>query len=221
MSGRSEHSEEAHDFTVLSELPTKEALAAHVTRSPALPPQKISPVIASTSLLRPQQDHRPSCASRVDVDFFDPDGVRNLNRTLSHMSAGRVVDDAQSFSAISDDTLITDGPFDFERTLRTMMKRWVPVTIVCLMAADCVLRRKEADILPRELGVMFQNLKVVGIGAAASFQPTLGSILNPKMIIEQLRTMRHPPLRDIISGFEGVIRPGEMLRRDLLEFHLL
>jgi ATP-binding cassette subfamily G (WHITE) protein 2 (SNQ2) len=37
-------------------------------------------------------------------------------------------------------------------------------------------------------------------------------MLNPKVALEQLNTLRHPPLRDIISGFEGVVRPGEMLR---------
>jgi len=64
----------------------------------------------------------------------------------------------------------------------------------------------------RELGVMFEGLKVVGLGASASYQPTLGSILNPMAAIERFQAMRHPPLRDILSEFEGVVRPGEMLR---------
>lgn len=59
---------------------------------------------------------------------------------------------------------------------------------------------------------MFQNLRVVGLGASASYQPTLGSVLSPLTAIEQFRTLRHPPLRDILSGFDGVVRPGEMLR---------
>jgi len=33
--------------------------------------------------------------------------------------------------------------------------------------------------------------------------------------IEQLQNILHPPLRDILSGFEGVVRPGEMLRRGI------
>ena len=86
---------------------------------------------------------------------------------------------------------------------------------------DLELRRDEAEILPRELGVLFENLNVVGLGAGASFQPTLGSMFNPKVIIEQIQTMRHPPLRDILSGFEGVIRPGEMLRNILLPFRFI
>jgi ATP-binding cassette subfamily G (WHITE) protein 2 (SNQ2) len=59
---------------------------------------------------------------------------------------------------------------------------------------------------------MFKDLHVVGLGAAASFQPTFGSMLNPKAILENIQTWRHPPLRDILTGFEGVVRPGEMLR---------
>jgi ATP-binding cassette, subfamily G (WHITE), member 2, SNQ2 len=117
-----EHSEEAQDSASIAELPTKEALAVHVSRSPRVPSQKTSPLIASTSS-RPQQVRQGSCASRVDVDFFDPDGVRNLNRTLSHMSAAHVKDDSTSVSAISEETLITEGPFDFEKTLRTLMRR--------------------------------------------------------------------------------------------------
>ena len=59
---------------------------------------------------------------------------------------------------------------------------------------------------------MFKDLHVVGLGAAASFQNTFDSFFNPKIILERLRTSRHPPLRDILSDFEGVVRPGEMLR---------
>jgi len=73
-------------------------------------------------------------------------------------------------------------------------------------------RREESDIKIRHLGVAFENLRVVGLGSSASFQPTLGSLLNPLSILSALKTLRHPPLRDILSGFEGVVRPGEMLR---------
>jgi ATP-binding cassette, subfamily G (WHITE), member 2, SNQ2 len=64
---------------------------------------------------------------------------------------------------------------------------------------------------------MFRNLKVVGLGASASHFSTIGSVLNPVVAIEKLQTLRHPPLRNILSGFEGVVRPGEMLR----EFYVL
>lgn len=51
-----------------------------------------------------------------------------------------------------------------------------------------------------------------GVGSAASFQPTVGSTLNPFLIPEKIRSSLHPPVRDILSGFEGVVNPGEMLR---------
>jgi ATP-binding cassette subfamily G (WHITE) protein 2 (SNQ2) len=37
-------------------------------------------------------------------------------------------------------------------------------------------------------------------------------VLNPFNIIEFVQKARHPPIRDIINGFEGVVKPGEMLR---------
>jgi ATP-binding cassette, subfamily G (WHITE), member 2, SNQ2 len=58
---------------------------------------------------------------------------------------------------------------------------------------------------------MFRNLQVIGLGATASYQPTLGSLLNPLNILESIQHVRHPPTRDIISGFEGAVRPGQML----------
>jgi len=72
-------------------------------------------------------------------------------------------------------------------------------------------RRGEANHKTRELGVMFKDLKVVGLGASASYQPTIGSVLNPMNVLEAIHTFRHPPIKDILTGFEGVVRPGEML----------
>lgn len=60
--------------------------------------------------------------------------------------------------------------------------------------------------------MVFQNLRVQGLGRAASFQPTLGSTINPLNIPAKFREALHPSVRDIISGFEGVVFPGEMLR---------
>jgi ATP-binding cassette subfamily G (WHITE) protein 2 (SNQ2) len=64
----------------------------------------------------------------------------------------------------------------------------------------------------RSFGVMFKDLKVVGLGGSVSYQPTLGSVLNPLNIIGAIDAFRHPPVKDILAGFEGVVLPGEMLR---------
>ena len=74
-------------------------------------------------------------------------------------------------------------------------------------------RREEAHIKGRELGVMFRDLRVTGLGSSASYIPTLGSMFNPSSILENIQAARHPQVRDILSGFEGAVRPGEMLCR--------
>ncbi|KAK7033403.1 Brefeldin A resistance protein [Favolaschia claudopus] len=148
-------------------------------------------------------------STSVDLDFFDPAGVHTLQRTVTdiserHASLGRRPSIAQTDH--SDETLTPgDGPFDLEKTLKFVRKRM-----------------EQAQITHRELGVVFEDLKVVGLGAAASYQPTLGSTLNPLSMLEQFRTARHPPLRNILEGFSGVVRPGEMiltLSNQTAEFH--
>jgi ATP-binding cassette subfamily G (WHITE) protein 2 (SNQ2) len=59
---------------------------------------------------------------------------------------------------------------------------------------------------------VFKDLRVIGVGARASLQPTIGSMFNPAAILRSISAMRNPPVRDILSGFEGVVAPGEMLR---------
>lgn len=75
-----------------------------------------------------------------------------------------------------------------------------------------ILSRTEANVKARELGIVFQDLNVVGLGSSIAHQENLGSLLNPLNIAEGIRRSRHPPTRDIIQGFEGVVRPGEILR---------
>lgn len=76
-------------------------------------------------------------------------------------------------------------------------------------------RFDESDIKRRELGVAFEDLRVVGQASTATYQPTVGSELNPFKIVEIINNIRHPALRDLLSGFEGCVRPGEMLRKFL------
>ncbi|KAI0342389.1 pleiotropic drug resistance ABC transporter [Trametopsis cervina] len=104
---------------------------------------------------------------------------------------------------LSDDTLSEltlaappgDGPFDLERFLRRLMKQ-----------ID-----KSENHVQRELGVHFKDLTVTGLGASVSHQPTVGSLFSPSAQMEGIHAMRHPAVRPILEGFEGVVRPGEML----------
>jgi ATP-binding cassette subfamily G (WHITE) protein 2 (SNQ2) len=145
--------------------------------------------------------------------FVDGAGDDQPQRTLVDLSESRGLDDLD-FQSSETLSVPTTGPFDFEKTIRIMIKKCVIARIAAsIRRLQCsAARRDQAGIQPRELGVMFKDLHVVGLGATATFQPTFGSMFNPRVILENIQTLRHPPLRDILTGFEGVVRPGEMLR---------
>lgn len=118
----------------LTELPSRQALvAAHNAYCP------ITPTLPSQSISnkRSGKARRNSTASQVNVDFFDPAGVRHLNRTLSQMSTQN--DQQQASSVHSDATLTTDGPFDFEKTLRNVMKKYVSEFTIKIFWPDIYL----------------------------------------------------------------------------------
>ncbi len=59
---------------------------------------------------------------------------------------------------------------------------------------------------------MFRDLRIVGLASGTSHIPTVGAFFNPSAVLEKIQNLRHPYLKTILSGFEGVVRPGEMLR---------
>ena len=183
-------------------------------RDPSVDSLPIAPENPQSNEPSPSIPHRVpgrGAASRVTYGYFDREGVDRLRQTLTSLAESR---QEPTLNALSSETLSVPatGPFDFERTLRLIVKKCVVVLRHTRPSLSLVRRRDRAGIQPRELGVWFKDLHVVGLGAAVSYQSTFGSFFNPKVILENLRTNRHPPLRDILSGFEGVIRPGEMLR---------
>ncbi|KZV90437.1 pleiotropic drug resistance ABC transporter [Exidia glandulosa HHB12029] len=134
---------------------------------------------------------RARSSSRVNIDHFDPAGVQALERQLTSEHVNRPPSPASSQSSV---TLAPGENFDFERTVRHVVRK-----------------AEEANIKQRNLGVVFKDLRVVGKGATAAHQQTLGSLFNPATILHNIQAGRHPETRDILSGFEGVVRPGEML----------
>ncbi|KUI72286.1 Brefeldin A resistance protein [Cytospora mali] len=70
----------------------------------------------------------------------------------------------------------------------------------------------------RHSGVVFRNLTVKGAGLGASLQPTVGDIFMalPRFLKNLITkgpkaATGKPPVRDLLSSFDGCVRPGEML----------
>lgn len=81
------------------------------------------------------RSRRLSTASRVSVDFFDPEGVSELKRTLTQdrmsMKAGLDAEkskDPERGSMQSDSSTLpvdSEGAFDLEKMIRTIIRRYV------------------------------------------------------------------------------------------------
>ncbi len=86
------------------------------------PPSPIVPQITTP--------HGNSSHSRVSVGYFDQEGVGQLRRTLTHLP-GSAPDPGTVLSESSETLSVpATGPFDFEKTLRAIMKKYV-VASVC------------------------------------------------------------------------------------------
>jgi ABC-type multidrug transport system ATPase subunit/ABC-type multidrug transport system permease subunit len=79
-------------------------------------------------------------------------------------------------------------------------------------------QRQSEEEKTRHSGVIFRNLTVKGVGLGASLQPTVGDIFLglPRMLFNLLSkgpkaAFAKPPVRDLISNFDGCVRPGELL----------
>lgn len=63
-----------------------------------------------------------SSVSRVNVEFFDPEGVQALRRTMTKETMDR---GGPSAVPSSTDHTLTHEPFDFEKTVRHIVRRYV------------------------------------------------------------------------------------------------
>ncbi|CAE6435980.1 unnamed protein product [Rhizoctonia solani] len=166
---------------------------------------------------RPGQQRR---SESVPPDHFDVEGCAALSPTLSRLSqkenrpypsptqsrrpdlieeGGRSkASDPSTARPDSVGTLVEagggDGKFDFAHHVRALLNQ-----------AD------DQDIKHRKLSVGFTDLTVQGLGAVAKYQPTIWSIWSPKAIKQGIQQARHPPVKDILSNFNGVVKSGEML----------
>ncbi|KAG5650930.1 hypothetical protein H0H81_010505 [Sphagnurus paluster] len=168
---------------------------AHLSRPPSVP-TIVAGETHSSEIKVQTTPYEERNGSRVDIAALDPVGMQELHRSLSKNPVARqeMQDSFSSSNATLAGIAASDGPFDFEKTLQTIVRK-----------------RDEAHVQPRTLGVVFEDLEVVGLGASNTLQPTLGSLFSYENMVNGIHAARHPPIRNILSGFEGVVRPGQML----------
>lgn len=111
------------------------------------------------------------------------------------------------------DTGWVPEPFSLEKPLNTVLDKYVPSDSTNNAPCLTICRKFDLDIERRELGVYFRNLRVTGLGATMPHQATVGSMLNPKAIWRRCRDAIRPSTKTLLHDFNGVVRPGEMLRK--------
>ena len=159
-----------------------------------------------------KQENVLKSVSQVSLDHFNPEGVRELSRSLSKSSA-RI----ETTSVCSVRSFVIDEPFSLEKALRAALYKYAysPLNSRWSTVSHNFGRQHDSGVKRRELGVYFKNLHVTGVGATTSHQATIGSTFNPKVIWEGFRNSRGPSTRNILHDFNGVVKPGEMLREFL------
>lgn len=83
---------------------------------------------SSSGAVQSTTSQSDSKVARVDIEHFDPTGVQELRRTLTKKSANDVQQEKSSTSYASSDITLTgltlgEGPFDFEKTLRHLVRK--------------------------------------------------------------------------------------------------
>ncbi|SRR6266702_517356 len=79
------------------------------------PPSQIVPQIA--------KPHGDSSCSHVPVGYFDQEGIGQLRRTLTHLSESTRGPGTLPSESLETLSVPATGPFDFEKALRTIMKK--------------------------------------------------------------------------------------------------
>ncbi|GAC74993.1 pleiotropic drug resistance proteins [Moesziomyces antarcticus T-34] len=137
-------------------------------------------------------------SGRGSVPFasLDPEGTAELTRRLTeHSLRARTRTTDGGEAALGFDPFDKNGNFELERFLRHVMDQ-----------------AQGANLESRQMGLVWQNLTVTGLGTGYAIGDTIGSLpLKPFEAIKNFKSILHPPVKTIIDNFEGCVKPGEML----------
>lgn len=153
---------------------------------------------ASSAPEMPPVERIKSGRGSVPLSSIDPQGMAELTRRLTEHSMrarSRTTDGDGGEEALGFDPFDKNGKFDLERFLRLVMQQ-----------------AEGAGNEVREMGLVWQNLTVTGLGSGYALGDTVGSLpLKPFEALKNIKSLLHPPVKVIIDNFEGCIKPGEML----------
>lgn len=149
-------------------------------------------VLSSSDTSSTESLHEPSRLPSGPRDGQDEDDIfRALSRRRTTNTTG---------SSIGED----QEPAEIERLMSRMFGH--------------ARREQGQEERMRHSGVIFRDLTVKGVGLGASLQPTVGDIFLglPRVMRNLVKGGRKaaqakPPVRDLISQFNGCVRPGELL----------
>lgn len=133
-------------------------------------------------------------SGRGSVPFasLDPEGTAELTRRLTeHSLRARTRTTDGGEAALGFDPFDKNGNFELERFLRHVMDQ-----------------AQGANLESRQMGLVWQNLTVTGLGTGYAIGDTIGSLpLKPFEAIKNFKAILHPPVKTIIDNFEGCVKP--------------
>ncbi|KAN0061301.1 ATP-binding cassette transporter snq2 [Thecaphora frezii] len=162
-------------------------------------PARDSPIEdASPQMSLLQKTETGRSMSRIPLASLDPEGTAKLSHKLSKNSAKTLshVDDSNlEEGRLTPDPFDKEGHFDLEAFLRQLLGRG-----------------KSRGLETREMGLVWRDLTVTGIGAGVALNESVGSLLmGPFNALQNIQSLRHPSIKTILDNFEGCVKPGEML----------
>ncbi|PWN90960.1 hypothetical protein FA10DRAFT_267384 [Acaromyces ingoldii] len=151
--------------------------------------------------VRPDGLERVRSNKSIPIGSLDPRGTASLTRQLTAQSKVTTTYDADGDDVEKDTRPATADPFD--EAGRFDLETFL---------TQILQRRDEGGHGSRSMGLAFQDYTVTGIGAGVGLSKSIGDVLTePLRIGSTIRAMRYPPIKTILHGFEGHVKPGEML----------
>ena len=150
--------------------------------------------------------HNDDNGENSPTSYQDPEAFTENEALATHL--GRVmsqpgsVERLESISRVLSTRTFKDGklninPEDFD--LRVLLQ-------------SAVARMESQGVDINKFGVTFRNLTTKGVDASTSYVPSVYEMLRDIATLPMaVKKFRNPSLRNIIEGFDGIVRPGEML----------